>query len=151
MGPGALGADLLAAAALDAVVYPQQHRPGWDKRFHQQLQQQTRRQPAVPDSAVQHPVPGDEVPLLAQPDDAQDAAHRALARHQQRTQQQHLCMLPGPRLHKHRRECYKDRGEAGRYVQHGGFSWKRPARLRLSAPPPNQRAAITADKWTKSN
>jgi hypothetical protein len=36
-------------------------------------------------------------------------------------------------------------------MQHNGISWKRPVRLHPSAPPPNQQAAATADKWPKSN
>jgi hypothetical protein len=47
----------------------------------------------------------DKMPLLPQPDDPQDAAHRALSGCQQGTQQQQSRVAPGALLHKHWNKC----------------------------------------------
>jgi hypothetical protein len=99
-----LGADALAASAFDVVVEAQQHRPRRHEGVQQQPEQHARRRPPAPGGAVEHAVVVDEPPLPAEPADAQDAGHRALARHQDGADQQHLGVPPGV-LAEERREA----------------------------------------------
>src|SRR3954451_12279222 len=57
-----------------------------------------------PDRAVEHAMVVDEAPLPAQPHDPQQARHGALARGQDRADQQHPSVVPGSLLQEQRRE-----------------------------------------------
>jgi len=98
------GSDALAAAALDRVVDAEQHRPGRGEGVQQQAEQDARCRTAAPGSTVEHAVEVDEASLPAQPRDAQQARHGALAGRQDRADQQHLGVAPRSLLHEHRRE-----------------------------------------------
>jgi hypothetical protein len=54
--------------------------------------------------AVKHAMVVDEAPLPAQPHDPQQARHGALARGQDRADQQHPSVVPGSLLQEQRRE-----------------------------------------------
>jgi hypothetical protein len=100
----ALGRDALAAAALERVVEAQDDHSCRHERGDQQSQQQTRCSPGTPDSAVEHAVIVDEAAPPAQPRDAQQACHSALAGCQDGANQQHFSMSPRSLPYEHRRE-----------------------------------------------
>jgi hypothetical protein len=145
----ALGRDALAAAALDRVVEAQYNHPCRHEYADQQSQEQTRCSPGAPDSTVEHAVIVDEAALPAQPRDAQQARHGALAGCQDGAHQQHFSMPPRSLLHEHRREGQDDRGEAGRQAGHGDVSWRRPTTLAgrpLRHPRPARNGQSPAEK-----
>jgi hypothetical protein len=93
----ALGADALAAPALDGVVQAENQRAAARREgVQQQLQQQARGGPRAAGGAVEDAMVVGEPPLPGEPGDPQDAGHGALARRQDGADQQHLGMLPAP-------------------------------------------------------
>jgi hypothetical protein len=99
-----LGADPLAAPTLDRVIKAQHHRPARHKGVQQQPEQHPRRRPSAPGSTAEDAMVVNKPPLPAEPSDAQDAGHRALPRHQNGADQEHLGVTPTPLL-EHRREA----------------------------------------------
>jgi hypothetical protein len=99
----ALGRNALAAAALDRVVQAQHHRPGRSEDADQQAQQQAGGVAGGPGGAVEHPVVVGETPLPREPDDTQQARHRALAGGQDGAEQQHFGVAPSPVAEERRR------------------------------------------------
>ena len=91
-----LGADPLAAAALDRVVKTEEYRTCRHEAVQQQAKQHLRRRSPAPGSAVQHAMVVDEPPLPAEPGNPKNAAHRAPARRQNGSDQQHLGVPPAP-------------------------------------------------------
>jgi hypothetical protein len=100
----ALGADPLAAPALDGVVDAEDHRPLRREGVQQQAQQHAPGRPSAPGGAVQHAMVVGEPPLAAEPGDPEDAGHGASAGRQDRPDQQHLGVPPTP-LAEERREA----------------------------------------------
>jgi hypothetical protein len=100
----ALGADALAAAALDRVVDPQHHGTGRGKGSNQQAQQQTGGRAGVPRDPVENAMVVGEPPLPAEASDPQEAGHRALAGRENGADQQQLGTAPRSLLQEHRRE-----------------------------------------------
>ena len=70
-------------------------------------------QRGAPHSPAEHPMIVHEVPLAAEPRDAQQAGHGPLTRCQERADEQNLSVLPGA-LDEERCKRDNDPGEAGR-------------------------------------
>jgi len=100
----ALGADALAATALDRVVGAEHDRADRHERGDQELQQQVACRTGVPDGAAERTMVVDEPSLPVGPDDPQQAGHRALAGREDGTDRQPFGTAPGSLLQEHRRE-----------------------------------------------
>ena len=83
-------------APLDRVVQPEDQRSLGGKGAHQQLQQNPAGCQTRPYGAIEYPVVGLEVPLLAQAHDAQHGGHRAFAGSEDGPGEQHLHRLKHP-------------------------------------------------------
>jgi hypothetical protein len=87
-----------------------------------------------PRSSAEDAVVVHEVPLSAEPCDAQQACHSPLAWRQESAHEQNLSVLPGA-VDEERRKRNDDPGEAGGQAWHGRVSWSghllpsRPARF----------------------
>jgi hypothetical protein len=99
----ALGADALAATALDRVVDAEHDRADRHEGGDQELQQQAACGTGVPGGAAEHTMVVDEPSLPAEPNDAQQA-HRALAGGEDGADQQPFGMTLRSLLQEHRRE-----------------------------------------------
>jgi hypothetical protein len=97
-------ADALAAPALDGVVEAEDHRAARREGVQQQPQHHTPGRPSAPGGAVQHAMVVGEPPFAAESSDPEDAGHGALARRQDRPDQQHLGVSPAP-LEEQRRKA----------------------------------------------
>jgi hypothetical protein len=101
----ALGADAPAATALDRVVDAEHDRADRHEGGDQQeLQQQVACRTGVPDGTAEHTMVVDEPPLPVEPNDPQQAGHRALAGREDGTDQQPFGTAPRSLLPGHRRE-----------------------------------------------
>jgi hypothetical protein len=90
----ALRFDLGATAPLNGVVQTTDDRPRRHKRFDQQHQQRVAQCPTRPRRPTEHTVIGLKLSLVTQPHDPQHGRDRAIPWHQNRADQQDLCMLP---------------------------------------------------------
>src|SRR4051794_2007082 len=140
-----LGLDVFAAPALDGVVEAKDDRPLWHEGVQQQPEQHTRCGTPAPGGAGEDAMIVHEPPLPTEPDHAENAGHRALARRQNGSDQQHLGMAPTP-LEEQRRKAEDHSGEAGWQSEHGGG----PV---AGTPQPNRTPAplLQARKWPNSS
>lgn len=92
-----LGFDLLAAAALQGIIEPQDDRPLGSEHLEHHTQQDLTEGAARPLGSVQHAVIVLEMPAVAQSHDRQDRGHRPFAGRQDRTHNQKLGMKPDRR------------------------------------------------------
>jgi site-specific DNA recombinase len=100
----ALGADALAAPALDGVVEAEEDRAARREGIEQQPEEDARRRLPAPGGAVEHPVIADEPPFAREAADPQDGGHGARPGRQDGADQQHLGVPPTP-LAEERREA----------------------------------------------
>jgi hypothetical protein len=86
-----------------------------------------------------------EVPLAAEPFNAQQARHGPLARSQEGADEQDLGVLPGA-VDEERRKRDDEPGEAGGQAWHGSVSWS-------GHPLPSRHACFVTQpaKWPKSS
>jgi hypothetical protein len=90
----ALGRDAFAAPALDRIVNAQDHRTAGHEGLEQQTQQPVGAIPFAPAGPAEHAMVVHEMALPAEAGDPQDARDRALARCQDRAEEQHLGVPP---------------------------------------------------------
>src|SRR3954453_21156560 len=140
-----LGLDVFAAPALDGVAEAKDDRPLWHEGVQQQPEQHTRCGTPAPGGAVEDAMIVHEPPLPAEPGHAENAGHRALARCQNGSDQQHLGMAPTP-LEEQRRKAEDHFGEAGWQSELGsGPVAGTPQPNRIPAP------LLQARKWPNSS
>ena len=144
----ALGFDAPATAALDGVVDGHDDRAVRHESVDEQPQKDACASSWAPRRSAEHPMVVHEVPLAAEPRDAQQAGHGPLTRCQERADEQNLSVLPGA-VDEQGRKRDDDPGEAGGQAWHGGVSWpghhlpSRYARFVTCSPPP--------ENWPKSS
>jgi hypothetical protein len=109
----ALGSDAPAPAPLDGVIDGHHERSLRHEGINDQPQEDACPGSRRPRSLAEDAVIVHEVPLAAQPGDAQQARHCPLAWSQEGTDEQNLGVLPGA-VDEERRKRDDDPGEAGR-------------------------------------
>lgn len=114
------GIDAFATLKLDHVVEAQQHRAGRHEGVQQKPKQDPGSRPSALGGAVQYAVVVDDLPLLVELGETQNAGHRAAARCQDGPDQQHFSISTTPLL-KERCKTKHHCGKTGWQVQHGGY------------------------------
>jgi hypothetical protein len=143
-----LGPDAPAAPPLDRVIDGHHDGPVRHKGVDQKLQEDPCASSRAPHSATEHAVIVHEVPLAAEPSDAQQTGHGPLTRGQDRADEQNLSVLPGA-VDEQGCERDDDRDEAGGQAEHGGVSW--PGHHRPSRHARFVTTSSPQENWPKSS
>src|SRR5579859_6823319 len=118
--------DLGTPPTFNGVVDPADNRSFRHKRLDQQQQQRAAQGPTRPGRAVEHAMIRLKLPLATQPHNAQRGCDRPGAWHQNRTDQQNLCVLPN-QVGKVRRKDLNQAKIVRGQGSHGQSSWPRIA------------------------